>query len=419
MADGVNTMKRYFNILLSPCVVFSGIVAGIIIGTTNEELSARVAPVGDIYLSLLQACILPIMITAIISSLGRLLTTGYAFSYIGRLVFVFVAGLTLAGMLGLTSGLISRPGKGVDRSDRITMGKTIFEAEVNYEKEAHRPSDFLSFVKKIVPANIFRAVTEGQNIAVLFFSILIGIALGLIRSSSSNTTLSVIDSLYDAFLKIIGWIMYGLPFGLMCLIANQISKVGIAIILAMLKLIIIFYACAFLLLIGYSIVIWFRVRGTYIRSLLSLKETLLVALGTSSSFASIPSALRGLSRELKVEKQTADLVIPLGISLNPHGSVVHFAIAAVFISQIYGIPFGLKETSITLFGSIIAGLAASGVPGLGGLSMISLVLDPLGLPSKVAVILLAAIDPIVDPILTAVNVYGNCASTTLIAKKVV
>jgi Na+/H+-dicarboxylate symporter len=398
-------------------VIFSGIVAGIVMGTTNKELSAEFAPFGDIYLSLLQMCVLPIMITAIISSLGRLLTTGRASSYLGRLVIVLTVGLTLAGTVGVTAGLISQPGKGIDSSDRITMGKTIYEAEVYSERATRTSWDVLSFIRKMVPTNIFRAIAEGQNLAVLFFSILTGVALGLIGSASSNATLSVIDSLYDAFLKIIGWMMYGLPFGLMCLLADQTSKLSITVMFAMFKFVILFYAGAFVMIIGYSIVIWLRVGGSYVRSLLALKEPLMVALGTSSSFASIPSALRGLHKELKLEKQTADLVIPLGISLNPQGSVVHFAMAAVFVSQIYGISFGLKEIGITLFGSIVAAMAAAGVPGLIGLGMISIVLDPLGLPVKVAVILLAAIDPIIDPILTAVNVYGNCALTALIAKK--
>ncbi len=78
---------------------------------------------------------------------------------------------------------------------------------------------------------------------------------------------------------------------------------------------------------------------------------------------------------------------------------------------------GFKELLIVIIGSILAGLAATSAPGLAGLSMISIALIPLGLPYAVAVILLAAIDPILDPILTTVNVYGNCAATALIAKR--
>lgn len=417
MEGKVIKSKRYLNILLSPWMILSGILIGILIGATDKTLAARIAPFGDIYLSLLQMCILPIMISAIVSSIGRLLTTGMTSSYIRRLLLVFMTGLILTGTLGLTLGLISGPGKGIEKSARVVMGKTVFEADVNFGDAPSASSGLLSFFRTMVPQNIFKALTEGQNLAVLFFSILIGIALGISRSSASNTTLSVIDSLYEAFQKIIGWIMYGLPFGLTCLLADQISKVGMAMMIALLKFIILMYCGALILVIVYSIIIWARVRGSYISSLLALKDTLMVALGTSSSFASIPSALQGLHKGLRIEKQSADLVIPLGISFNPQGSVVYFVIASIFMAQIYDLSLGPREIAITFFGSIFAAMAAAGAPGIGGLSMISLVMDPLGLPTSVAVILLAAIDPIVDPIVTAANVYGNCASTALIAKK--
>lgn len=417
MAERVDTVKSPLDFLLSPWMVFSGISAGVLIGTQYKAFASDIAPLGDIYLALLQMCILPIMITAIISSLGRLLSAGHASGYIRRLAIVFVSGLFLAGLLGLSLGLVIKPGKGLGMEDQVTMGKTIYEAEIYSDKPMANSGSFTDFVRKMVPDNIFLAITQGHNLAVLFFSILTGIAMGLIRSASSNTTLSVIDSFYDTFLKIIGWLMYGLPLGLLCLLADQISRVGNEMMLAMLKLVVLFYVCALFLIAVYSILIWLSVGGPYLRSLIALKETIMVALGTSSSFASIPSALRGLQKGLGLEKRTTDLVVPIGISLNPHGSVMHFAIATVFIAQIYGTALGIKGFFIVLFGSIFAGLAASGAPGLGGLSMIALALDPLGLPTRVAVILLAAIDPVIDPILTAVNVYGNCASTALIAKK--
>jgi Na+/H+-dicarboxylate symporter len=138
-------------------------------------------------------------------------------------------------------------------------------------------------------------------------------------------------------------------------------------------------------------------------------------MGTSNGYAAIPSAIRGLHNGLKLDKDTTNLVIPLGISLNPHGTVMHFAISTMFMVQLYGKGMDINLFFVILFGSILAGLAATGAPGLAALGMISIVLDPLGLPVGVAVILLAAVDPIVDPILTVVNVHSNCASTAVVA----
>ena len=139
----------------------------------------------------------------------------------------------------------------------------------------------------------------------------------------------------------------------------------------------------------------------------------MVAFGTSSSFAAIPSALRCLQNNLKVSKSNTNLVIPLGISINPQGSVMYFALATVLIAQIYNVPLGPQGLVIAFIGSILAGMGTSGVPGAGALSILALILVPLGLPAQTAIILLIAIDPIMDPLLTALNMHANCAATVL------
>ncbi len=50
-----------------------------------------------------------------------------------------------------------------------------------------------------------------------------------------------------------------------------------------------------------------------------------------------------------------------------------------------------------ILASGLAGVASTGAPGIAALSMITIILGPLGLPVEVAIILLVAIDPIVDP----------------------
>ena len=187
-------------------------------------------------------------------------------------------------------------------------------------------------------------------------------------------------------------------------------------IIAMFKLVIFVYVSSLTLITFYSIIIYTRVGGPFIRIVRALKETLIVAIGTSNSYAAIPSAIRGLHNELKIDKDTTNLVIPLGISINPHGTVLHFAVSTMFMAQLYSKEISLNFLFIVLLGSILAGLAATGAPGLAALGMISLVLEPLELPFSVAVILLAAIDPILDPILTVVNVHANCASTAVVAR---
>jgi Na+/H+-dicarboxylate symporter len=164
-------------------------------------------------------------------------------------------------------------------------------------------------------------------------------------------------------------------------------------------------------MVGYSLIIWWKLkdRFSYLESLAELRQPIIVALGTASSFATIPSALNVLKNNLKIDKNTSDLVIPLGMTINPPASVLQFAISSIFISQIYGVDLNSTQLGMVFIGAIFAGLASSSTPSIVALSMIAMILDPLGLPSSVAIILLVAIDPVIDPIITALNVYSNCA----------
>jgi Na+/H+-dicarboxylate symporter len=205
--------------------------------------------------------------------------------------------------------------------------------------------------------------------------------------------------------------MHLLPFGLLCLFAGQVAHVGMDIVWATAKLIQYIYISCIATMIVYSLIIWWKLkhRLSYLDTLAGLRQPLVVALGTASSFATIPSALGALKDNLKVDENVSDLVIPLGMTINPPASVLQFAISSIFIAQIYGTELGLDQLAMIFVGAILAGLASSSAPSMVALSMIAMILDPLGLPSSVAIILLIAIDPVVDPIVTVLNVHANCA----------
>ena len=411
-------MKKYgLNVLLSPWAIIAGMISGVLIGLYYKEFAFHLAPLGEVYLALLQMCIIPIMITAVLSSVGRLLKSGEATAYLGRLLIVFIVGMLIASVVGLSLGMVTKPGSGISKKAKVTLGKKISEIELlGFEQSESKNSSLLGFFREIVTTNVVGAISKGKNLPVLLFFVLLGIAIGLVHSPAGANLLDIINVLYDALLNIISWVMYGLPFGLCCLLAAQVADIGLDIMLALLKLIITCYLSVLILILVYGIAIWMKVGGSFFHSFVALKEAFIVALGTSSSFASIPATLQGLQNKLNLDRESTNLVVPLGINLNPHGSVMHFALSAVFIAQLYGTPLEASSLIIVIIGSVFAGLAATGAPGAGALSMIALVLEPLGLPVATAVILLAAIDPILDPVITLTTVHANCAASTIIAK---
>ncbi len=405
-------------VLLHPVSVLTGIAVGVLIGIYDKPLAAVLAKPGDIYLGLLQMCVLPLMISAIILSVGRLLQSHEAGRYVVRLSLVFVVGMILASAVGLGVGFIGNPGLGLDKQQKMLLGQEISRAERGAIHPAEGPrKDLWVFVSDMVPRNVFRSINEDKNLPVLFFCLVIGVALGLVRSASSNAALALADASYEALLKIVAWLLYGMPIGLCFLLADQIARIGAGVLMALGRLVMLMHVAALILLAVYVVVIWIKSRKPFWESLGALRRPFIVAVGTSSSFAALPFALEGLTRRLKFEKGTVDLIIPLGFTLNPQGNILCFSLMAVFMAQLYDVPLAALDLIGILFVSVMAGVAASSAPGIAGLALLGLVLEPFSIPAAVGVILITALNPIVDPILTAVNVYGNCASASMVAKR--
>jgi len=398
--------------LLSPWVIFGGVFSGVAIGIFDKSLAGQLLPIGTLYLRLLQMLVLPILISAVISGLGNLFVSGIKKSQLSRLGSFLFLGLVIASSVGVAFGVLGHPGDGLQHDAQVTLGKTINRSElsVTAPPEVQKPTVF-SYAQAIIPENIFSSLDRGDTLAILFFSILIGISMGMIDTEANKTALAVVNAFYHVFLSIIGWMMHLLPFGLLCLFAGQIAQVGIDIVWATVKLIQYLYIACVVTIIVYSVIIWWKLkhRLSYWQTVSGLRQPMIVALGTASSFATIPSALAALKDNLQVDENVSDLIVPLGATINPPASVLQFAISSIFIAQIYGAELGFEQLLIIFMGSILAGVASSSAPSMVALSMIAMILDPLGLPSSVAIILLIAIDPVVDPIVTALNVQANCA----------
>ena len=411
-------MKKTLNLkfLLSPWAIFAGMALGVAIGLMNKDVANHLAAFGKIYLNLIQMIVLPIMVTAVVSSFGNLFHSELASEYVKKIFFTFIIGLVIASILGMIVGAVFSPGSHVSESEKLLLSQNIAHMD-NLTQDGTIGSGMLQFVTNAIPTNIFSALAGGNMLAVLFFCMLLGIALGRVRSNSTKTSVTVVEGIFAALLKIVAWIMYGLPLGLCFLFAGYTAQLGLTELAILSRLILVFYLAFFLMIVAYSLVAWRYLGGSYWGSIKALKEPLLVAFGTSSSLSAIPFMLENLQHKCNLDKNVVDFVVPLGISLNKHGSVLRLVIAALFTAQLFSQPLTLPHIIIILSVSILASVASSGVPGVASIGVLELVLQPLGLPAAVGITLLAAIVPVTDPFITLVNVYGNCVTTIVVAKK--
>jgi Na+/H+-dicarboxylate symporter len=424
------TQKSLFQWLLSPWVILACLIGGVLMGIEFPTVAVKFSSVGDLYLRLLQMCVIPVMVSAIVTSVYRLFSSGMSGKMLARIIGLFCAGLVLASSIGLGAGLFGKPGLDLDQQSRDTMGKFItsyteetpqnistdlvlYADETKYEV-ADRTADLIS---EIIPSNIFNALQAGHTMQILFVSLLLGLALSFIPIKLQERLVVDLDAVFQTFIVIINWIMYLLPIALFFLIANQVAEMGLDILRAMMKYIAWVYVGALLLVLINALLIGRSTKKGFFRSFWLLRQPLIISFFTRNGYAAMPSAIEAMGRGFKIRKTTTNLIIPLGITIFRFGTIMVFSLSAVFLAQLFGLELDFKTLLTVLFASVLAGVASAGAPGVVALTMISMVLAPLGLPLEVAIVLLLAVDPVTDPILTLLNVHTNCTVCALSQEK--
>lgn len=408
--------------LRNPIIILCSVLLGGYIGTSHKPFAEFIAPIGTLYLGLLKMCVLPILLSAIANSIGRLMQTQNARQYVQRILIVFPLALLVVSVLTVAIAAITGPGRNLSAATLENLGGLINQSGIDLEISLSGPivleesgANISSFLNSMVPDNIFLALSEGQTLKVLIFAIVFGVSLGLVKTTSTNALFDILDSVYRTFNQVIHWLTYLLPFGLFSLLAYQLSQIGLDVLLSMVNFVGVMLATFILIyLLGTGLICW-RAKQSFGAVFLAIKEPTILALATTSSLACMPAAIASLSETLRFDRQTIDLVTPLSITLCRFGSVIYFAAATLFVIQLYQKPLTISMLVMVIVGAILAGMATSGVTGILTLTMLSLVLDPLRLPLDAVLVLFVAIDPLIDPFRTLSIVHTGMAATSIIS----
>lgn len=408
--------SRILSLLRNFWVNLLAIGVGITIGLFATDTAQRLVPLGKLYLTLLAMTVLPIVFTAITHSLGKLLRSGTASRYLLRLVVVFAIAVLLGAVTGTLGGLIGNPGGGLSGPEHSALGSILLSGPQEPSAQSHRPIGFGDFVFSMVPANVFRAFSQGESLAVIFVSILLGVSLGASRSQASQRVLEVVRGLYEAFFRILNWSLYALPFGLCCLVAGQVATMGTQYLVTLSKIIAVFYLCCGIMCLVYIGVLRLTTGLSVVTILKAFRDPLTLAFVASNSLVAMPLAFRQMEEDLKQPRDVVELVVPLGLVMNRHAYPLLFALTTVFISQIYNHPLSFSQLIQVSLAAALTGMAAIG-PAASVAPMIGLLLAPLGLPVGLAVATLVETSSIVTPMVAMTHLLGSCATAALIGAK--
>ncbi|MFW5961966.1 MAG: dicarboxylate/amino acid:cation symporter, partial [bacterium] len=256
-------MKNRLSFLLSPWSVLTGMLAGIIIGLNFTGLVPYIEPVGEIYLSVLKMCVIPILASAVVTSIGKLVNSQHKSSYIRKLILVFVILLFSISTISVIIGVGSQIFYDIDIETQKTIGEIAIDSnkgavegtvvpgtvirEINSQIDQSNDSDqyrLIDFIINIVPENIFKALAEDENLQVIFFFLIFGMMMKFISSEATDTIMTFFDGVFMAFQSLIKIVMYLLPFGLAALVAGQFSQIGFPVLISLVQFILIIYFAA-------------------------------------------------------------------------------------------------------------------------------------------------------------------------------
>ncbi|WP_370567495.1 dicarboxylate/amino acid:cation symporter [Desemzia sp. RIT 804] len=380
-------------------------VLGIVFGALFGQSLGFLDVIGQIFLRLIQMSIVVLIMGQIIEAVGNLNPKGLG--KIGLKTFsLFIISSVIAAMIGLIAGVIFNPGSGVDTSLLESSSENI---------EAVSSGTIPELILNFFPANIFSSMAENSIVQVIVFSLIFGLALSFVRTEQrDHMILGWIKQFNMVILKMIGLIMKTAPIGIFAIIASTISQMGLSVILPMGKYLVV-YGLATLL----YLVIWFIITSLYLKvSIVKLTRNMfqmsLMALTTTSSAITLPTALNDSKEKLGISDRIAKLVLPLGMSLNSNGSAMHMAITIITIAQIYGVTYGMGDYVYIVILATMASLANAVVPGAGLVSL-SIVIPNMGLPIE-SIALFAGVDWFVGMLRTILNVDSDTTTALLVAK---
>jgi proton glutamate symport protein len=408
--------------LSNPWVLFASLLLGVYIGISDRNTAFLLSPIADLYIELLKMVLIPFMISAIVMSLSRLFGSETMNRHLPRILTVFVVSTTAVAILGVVSAVVLSPGENISDSSRQTLGQLInrspyaVDLEIALDDANAHPKEIPSdpMIMRLIPDNIFQALTVGDNLKILFFAIAFGVGLGSLRLRKGDGLLAPLVSVYEICTQIIGWVNLLLPLAVCAMVAKQVATVGAAQLLAMLRFTVGFgVAATAICLLSVVAIAVFSGAGVG-ATLKAIRQPVLVAIATRSSIACIPTTMSALITGLGYDRSQIELMIPLGITLFRFGPILYYAFSTIFVAQLYDVHSSFAICALIVLGSVLTGLASAGTTGVLTISLLGVIFQPLGLPLEAALALLVTIDPVIDIFRTVAIVLPNCATAAFI-----
>jgi dicarboxylate/amino acid:cation (Na+ or H+) symporter, DAACS family len=396
----------------------TGLIARALMGNSSqlEWIAKNIAePIGQVFLRLILMVVIPLVFSSLvlgIAGIGDPRRLGKIGLRTFGMTLVFSV---LSVVIGIVIANVVRPGDALDKDQQAAIAAK-FQGDAQSKVEnAKKAKSLRDSLLDIIPKNPFQEMVgalDGSSpgngiLSVMFFALIVGVAVSM-TPDASRPFVALMESVFQVCMTIIGWAMWIAPFGVAGLIFSMTALLGVGILQSLA-----WYVFAVLLGLGFQL---FVVYSLFLFAIAKMKptfflkqcsEAILTAFSTSSSNATLPTALRVAEENLKLRPGTSRFVLTVGSTANQNGTALYEGVTVLFLAQVFGVDLSIGQQVTVLLLSVLAGIGTAGVPG-GSLPAIVLVLQTIGVPGDGIGIILG-VDRLLDMCRTTLNVTGDLA----------
>ncbi len=390
--------------------ILFGMIVGAVLGALGGYLLSGlfldIQFLGTMFLNALKVVVVPLIVASMImgvASLGDIRRLGRTTA---KTLAYYLVTTGFAVIIGIVLVNIIQPGQGVDNFGAFVP---------DIVAQSHQKT-LIDVIESLIPSNIIDAAAKNSILPLIVFSLAFGAVLTTI-GEKGKPVIAFFDGLNHAIMKLVTYIIYFAPIGVMALIGGIVAenRGSVEHLISSLA----WYTVTVIVgLLIHAFIVLPLILKVYAKRnpfdyFLNMGEALATAFTTASSSATLPITMECVEEKNKVDSRASSFVLPLGATINMDGTALYEAVAALFIAQIYGIDLSMGQQIIIFLTATLASIGAAGIPHAGTVTMV-FVLSAVGLPLE-GIGLIWAVDWFLDRCRTTVNVMGDSVGAAVIA----
>lgn len=378
-------------------------------------------PFGQVFLRMLFFVVMPLVFASLTAGVVQLGHPGRLGPLALRTFVVFFANMAIGVTIGLIMMNLLEPGRHLPQeATQQLLAEFGGAAQKITDRGAAQPGMSLTLlVDMFMPRNLLGAIAGhergsiGEVLPLILFAILFGMAATQLVETRRQQVLASLETLADIMTRIVDYALRLAPYAVPAMIYSVIVKVGLGV-LAALSWFVIGCTVAFVLHLFGTMSLWMRflAKRSPLAFFRTIRPVLVTAFSTSSSNATLPTALACAREDLKLSESTSSFVLSLGTTMNMSGTALFEGCVVLFIAQVFGVDLSLGQQVVLMLLAVLSAVAVAGIPG-GSLPLIAGLLTTFGVPPEGLGIIIG-VDRILDMMRTTVNVGSDVATAVVV-----